>query len=70
MVRQSILDVFRIHIQRFRCRIQILVILTDDMCGDPVLDLLYVAIPTVLLGAGAFFMMGKDGRKKIEKIFR
>jgi len=50
--------------------IQILVILTDGMCGDPVLDLLYVAIPTALLGAGAFFMMGKDGRKKIEKIFR
>ena len=70
MVRQSILDVFRICIQRFRYRIQILVILIDDVCGDPVLDLLYVAIPTALLGAGAFFMMGKDGRKKIEKIFR
>jgi len=40
------------------------------MCGDPVLDLLYVAVPTALLGIGAFFMMGKDGRKKIEKIFR
>ena len=40
------------------------------MCGDPVLDLLYLAIPTALFGAGAFFMMGKDGRKKIEKIFR
>ena len=51
-------------------RIQILVILIDGMCGDPVLDLLYVAIPTALLGVGAFFMMGKDGRKKIEKIFR
>ena len=70
MVRQSILDIFRICILRFRYRIQILVILTYDMCGDPVLDLLYVAIPTALLGAGAFFMMGKDGRKKIEKIFR
>ena len=70
MVRQSILGIFRIGIQRFRYRIQILVIFTDGMCGDPVLDLLYVAIPTALLGAGAFFMMGKDGRKKIEKIFR
>ena len=70
MVRQSILDIFRIRIQRFRYRIQILVILRDGMCGDPILDLLYVAIPTALLGAGAFFMMGKDGRKKIEKIFR
>ena len=70
MVRQSILGIFRICIQRFRYRIQILVILTDGMCGDPVLDLLYVAIPTALLGVGAFFMMGKDGRKKIEKIFR
>ena len=40
------------------------------MCGDPALDLLYVAVPTALLGVGAFFMMGKDGRKKIEKIFR
>ena len=54
----------------FGYRIQILVILTDSMCGDPVLDLLYIAVPTALLGAGAFFMMGKDGRKKIEKIFR
>jgi len=70
MVRQSILGIFRIGIQRFRYRIQILVIFTDGMCGDPVLDLLYVAIPTALLGVGAFFMMGKDGRKKIEKIFR
>ena len=70
MVRQSILGIFRIGIQRFRYRIQILVIFTDGMCGDPVLDLLYVVIPTALLGAGAFFMMGKDGRKKIEKIFR
>ena len=42
----------------------------DGMCGDPVLDLLYVAIPTALLGVGAFFMMGKDGRNKIENIFR
>ena len=50
--------------------VQILASLIDDMCGDPVLDLLYVAIPTALLGVGAFFMMGKDGRKKIEKIFR
>jgi hypothetical protein len=41
------------------------------MCGDPILDLLYLAIPTVLLGAGAFFfVMGKDNRKKIEEIFR
>ena len=70
MVRQSILGIFRIYIQRFRYRIQILDIFTDGMCGDPVLDLLYVAIPTALLGVGAFFMMGKDGRKKIEKIFR
>ena len=50
--------------------VQILAIVIDDMCGDPILDLLYVAIQTALLGAGAFFMMGKDGRKKIEKIFR
>ena len=40
------------------------------MCGDPVLDLLYIAIPTALLGVGAFFMIGKDKRKKIEEIFR
>ena len=49
---------------------EILVILIDSMCGDPILDLLYLAIPTVLLGAGAFFLMGKDNRKKIEEIFR
>ena len=42
----------------------------DSMCGDPISDLLYLAIPTALLGAGDFFMMGKDGRKKIEEIFR
>jgi len=42
----------------------------DSMCGDPVLDLLYIAIPTALLGVGAFFMIGKDKRKKIEEIFR
>ena len=71
MVRQSILGILRIRIQRFRYRIQILVILTDGMCGDPVLDLLYVAVPTALLGVGAFFfVMGKDNRKKVEKIFR
>jgi hypothetical protein len=40
------------------------------MCGDPILDLLYLAIPTVLLGTGIFFSMGKGSRKKIEKIFR
>ena len=40
------------------------------MCGDPISVILYLAIPTVLLGAGAFFMMGKAGRKKIEEIFR
>jgi len=40
------------------------------MCGDPLLDMLYVAVPTVLLGAGAFFLMGKDTRKKIQEIFR
>ena len=50
--------------------IQILVIVIDGMCGDPVLDLLYVAVPTVLLGTGIFFLMGKDRRKKIEEIFR
>ena len=50
--------------------VQILVIVIDGMCGDPVLDLLYVAVPTALLGVGAFFMMGKDKRKKIEGIFR
>ena len=50
--------------------VQILVILIDGMCGDPILDLLYVAIPTVLLGAGIFFLMGKGRRKKIEEIFR
>ena len=42
----------------------------DSMCGDPISDLLYLAIPTVLLGAGAFFMIGKDGRKKIEEIIQ
>ena len=49
---------------------EILVILIDSMCGDPILDLLYLAIPTALLGAGAFFLMGKGNRKKIEEIFR
>jgi hypothetical protein len=50
---------------------EILVIVIDSMCGDPILDLLYLAIPTALLGAGAFFfVMGKDNRKKIEEIFR
>ena len=49
---------------------EILVIVIDSMCGDPILDLLYLAIPTVLLGAGAFILMGKDNRKKIEEIFR
>jgi hypothetical protein len=29
-----------------------------------------LAIPTALLGAGAFFLIGKDNRKKIEEIFR
>tara|TARA_B100001146_G_C16172647_1_gene430814 strand:+ start:219 stop:353 length:135 start_codon:yes stop_codon:yes gene_type:complete len=42
----------------------------DGMCGDPILDLLYLAVPTVLLGAGIFFSIGKDSRKKIEAIFR
>ena len=51
--------------------VEILVIVIDSMCGDPILDMLYLAIPTVLLGAGAFFfVMGKDNRKKIEEIFR
>jgi len=49
---------------------EILVIVIDSMCGDPISDILYLAIPTVLLGAGAFFMIGKDGRKKIEEIFQ
>ena len=49
---------------------EILVIVIDSMCGDPSLDLLYLAIGTVLLGTGAFFLMGKDNRKKIEEIFR
>ena len=49
---------------------EILVVVIDSMCGDAILDLLYLAIPTVLLGAGAFFLMGKDNRKKIEEIFR
>jgi hypothetical protein len=40
------------------------------MCGDPISDILYLAIPTALLGIGAFFMIGKDNRKKIEEIFR
>jgi hypothetical protein len=40
------------------------------MCGDPILDLLYLAIPTALLGGGIFFLMGKGNRKKIEEIFR
>ena len=55
---------------RKKCQFQILVIVIDSMCGDPISDILYLAIPTVLLGAGAFFMIGKDGRKKIEEIFR
>ena len=45
-------------------------IVIDDMCGDPILDLLFLAVPGALLGVGAFFMMGKDKRKKIEEIFR
>ena len=50
---------------------QILVIVIDSMCGDPISDLLYLAIPTALLGVGAFFfVMGKDNRKKVEEIFR
>ena len=50
---------------------EILVIVIDSMCGDAISDLLYLAIPTALLGAGAFFfVMGKDNRKKIEEIFR
>ena len=54
-----------------KCQFQILVIGIDSMCGDPISDLLYLAIPTALLGAGAFFfVMGKDNRKKIEEIFR
>ena len=39
------------------------------MCGDPVLDLLYMAIPFALLGAGGLFFL-KGNRKKIEEIFR
>jgi len=42
----------------------------NGMCGDPILDLLYLAVPTALLGAGIFFSMGKGNRKKIEEIFR
>jgi hypothetical protein len=42
----------------------------DSMCGDPILDLLYVAVPTVLLGTGIFFLLGKGRRKKIEEVFR
>ena len=50
---------------------EILVIVIDSMCGDPISDLLYLALPTALLGAGAlFFVMGKDNRKKIEEILR
>ena len=56
--------------KEFKTIFEILVIVIDSMCGDPLSDILYLAIPTVLLGAGAFFMMGKDGRKKIEEIFR
>ena len=40
-----------------------------DMCGDPILDLLYLAIPTSLLGAGGLFFL-KGNMKKIEKVFR
>ena len=50
---------------------EILVMVIDSMCGDPISDLLYLAIPTALLGVGAFFfVMGKDTRKKVEEIFR
>ena len=49
---------------------EILVIVIDSMCGDPISDLLYLAIPTALLGAGAFFLIGKDSQKKIVEIFR
>ena len=49
---------------------EILVIVINSMCGDPLSDLLYLAIPTVLLGAGAFFLIGKDNQKKIVEIFR
>ena len=50
---------------------EILVIVIDSMCGDPISDLLYLAIPTALLGVGAFFfVIGKDNQKKIVEIFR
>jgi len=38
------------------------------MCGDPMLDLLYLAAPLALLGAGGLFFF-KSSRKKIEEIF-
>ena len=41
----------------------------DSVCGDPILDLLYLAVPTALLGAGGLFFF-KGSRKKIEEIFR
>ncbi len=41
----------------------------DSMCGDPILDLLYLAVPGALLGAGGLFFF-KGSRKKIEEIFR
>ena len=62
---------FRAWFWRKKCQFEILVIGIDSMCGDPISDLLYLAIPTALLGIGAFFfVMGKDNRKKIEEIFR
>ena len=36
--------------------------------GDPMLDLLYLAAPLALLGAGGLFFF-KGSRKKIEEIF-
>lgn len=39
------------------------------MCGDPITDILYLAIPAALLGAGGLFFI-KGSRKKIDEIFR
>ena len=39
-----------------------------SMCGDPVLDMLFYAVPFALLGAGGLFFL-KGSRKKIEEIF-
>ena len=58
----------RIQLEYLPEKFQILVDVIENMCGDPMLDLLYLAVPIALLGAGGLFFL-KGSRKKIEEIF-